>query len=147
MVTMSRAFSMEQDGSSSAPSGAFGAEISRTIRDPIDREALRLAPRRRGAPNQLRPHDGTPPTTATAEDRRQAERCHARALEEMERGPGVVEDHLARTNTHWVTIFNPVTFAVVAMAAPVWYPVAKTKLNQRLYDEAVARCLEEARSE
>jgi hypothetical protein len=88
------------------------------------------------------PTMATLPTTATAEDRRQAERCHARALEEMERGPGVVEDHLARTNTHWVSLFNPVTFAVAAVAAPVWYPVAKTKHNQRLYDEAYAHCLD-----
>jgi abortive phage resistance protein AbiGi (putative antitoxin) len=61
MVTMSRAFSTEQDGSCSVPSGAFGAEISRTIRDPIDRESLRLALRRRGVPYRLRPHDGHAP--------------------------------------------------------------------------------------
>ena len=93
------------------------------------------------------PTMATLPVTASAEDRRQAARCHARALDEMARGPSVVQDHLARTNTHWVSLFNPVTFAVVAVAAPVWYPIAKTKHTQRLYDDAVARCLEGGEAE
>src|SRR5260370_20218465 len=39
MGATTRALRMVQDGSFSVPSGAFSAEISRTIRDPTDRES------------------------------------------------------------------------------------------------------------
>jgi hypothetical protein len=94
------------------------------------------------------PTMATLPTTASAADRRQAERCHARALEEANQAPGPLRAHFAKATPGEVavgalqTLANLPAAAVVLVTAPVWYPIAKTKHHQRLYDDAVARCLE-----
>ena len=86
----------------------------------------------------------TLPTTATAEDRRQAEACHVVALKAVEAGPGVFSGDQGPPQ-HWIAyVPTPEKIAGTALlflAAPVWYPIAKHRVDQRTYDAAFRECM------
>jgi hypothetical protein len=74
--------------------------------------------------------------------------CDGRARAEAKQAPGALSAHFAKATPGEVAVGSlqalanfPVAAAML-VAAPVWYPIAKTKHNQRLYDDALARCVE-----